>query len=122
MGLKSTFQSAAQTVISSFDDVGYSSVAYHSLGTFSYNTTTGVNTESGDTDTTIKGIYDEIKSEEIQGRDILATDRKLLVANLDISVTPKVGDYLTIDSEEWNVIDFETDPAFALYTLFLRRT
>ena len=49
------------------------------------------------------------------------TDQKLLVANNDISVTPKVGDYVTISSAKWNVTWFETDPAQALYTLFVRK-
>jgi hypothetical protein len=122
MGLQATFQNAAQSIISAFGDIAHSSIAYHSLGTFSYNATTGVNTESGETDTTIKTIFDEVKSEEIQGRDILMTDQKLLVANKDISVTPKVGDYVTIESNRWNVIDFITDPAEALFEIFIRKT
>ena len=122
MGLQATFQSASAAIMSAFGDVAYSNIAYHSLGTFSYNTTTGGMTESGDVDTTIKTIFDETKSEEIQGRDILMTDQKLLVANLDISVTPKVGDYVTIDSKRWNVIDFIVDPALALYEIFVRKT
>jgi len=121
MGLQGTFQNAAATIIDAFGDIAHSNIAYHSLGTFSYNATTGVNTESGDTDTTIKTIFDEVKSEEIQGRDILMTDQKLLVANLDISVTPKVGDYVTISSERWNVIDFITDPAEALFEIYVRK-
>jgi len=97
-------------------------LAYHSLGTFSYDPATGTNTESGDTDTTIKTIFDEINSDEIQDRDILMTDRKLLVANNDISVTPKVGDYVTISSERWNVTWWEVDPAEALFEIFVRKT
>jgi len=122
MGLQATFQSAASTIISAFGDVAHTGIPYHSLGTFSYNATTGVNTESGDTDTTIKTIFDEVKSEEIQGRDILMTDQKLLVANKDISVTPKVGDYVTISSKRWNVVDFVTDPSAALYEIYIRKT
>jgi len=120
MGLQSVFQDAAETIINAFDDLG-NSLAYHSLGTFSYNATTGVNTETGSSNITITAIYDQIKSEEIQDRDIKMTDRKLLVANNDISVTPKVGDYVTISSERYNVVDFVTDPAQALYELFIRK-
>jgi hypothetical protein len=122
MGLKSVFQNAAAAIITGFDDIATSGIAYHSLGTFSYVAATGVQTESGATNTTIKVIYDEIKSQEIQDRDIKMTDRKLLVANNDISVTPKVGDYVTIASIKYNIVDFETDPAIALYTLFARRS
>jgi hypothetical protein len=121
MGLQSVFQSAAETIVDAFGDVA-STIAYHSLGTFAYNATTGGNTESGSSDITIKMISDEIKSEEIQDRDIKMTDRKLLVANNDISVTPKVGDYCTIDSQRFNVVWKETDPAIALYQLYVRRT
>ena len=121
MGLQTTFQNAADVIIDAFDDIAHTGIAYHSLGTFSYNATTGVNTETGDSDVTIKVIYDEIKSEEIQDRDILMTDRKLLVANNDISVTPKVGDYATISSARHNVVDYVTDPAIALYTIYVRK-
>jgi len=122
MGLKETFQSAASQIIDGFGNVATTGLAYHSLGTFSYDPATGTNTESGDTDTTIKTIFDEINSDEIQDRDILMTDQKLLVANNDISVTPKVGDYVTISSERWNVTWFGTDPATALYEIFVRKT
>jgi len=122
MALKETFQNAAENIIDSFGNVATTGLAYHSLGTFSYNPATGTNTESGHTNTTIKTIFDDINSSEIQDRDILATDRKLLVANKDISVTPKVGDYVTISSDKWNVVDFLTDPAEALYEVFVRKT
>ena len=119
MGLKETFQNAAEQIVTSFGNVA-STLAYHSLGTFSYNTTTGVNTESGSSDVSIKAISDEIKSEEIQDRPAKMTDRKLLVANNDISVTPKVGDYVTIGGNRFNVVDYKVDPAEALYILFCR--
>ena len=122
MGLKEVFQNAAETIINGFGNVANTALAYHSLGTYAYNATTGGQTESGGTDITITAIYDEIQSKEIQDRDIKATDRKLLVANNDISVTPKVGDYVTISSEQWNVLDYLADPAEALYTIFIRKT
>lgn len=121
MGLKETFQNAAEAIITGFGNVANTSLAYHSLGTYAYNATTGGQTESGGTDITIIAIYDEIESEELQDRPIKMTDRKLLVANNDISVTPKVSDYVTISSVNWNVIDLATDPAEALYTLFVRK-
>jgi len=121
MGLKETFQNAAETIIDAFDNVAESDVPYHSLGSFAYNATTGGQTESGGTDITIKYIPDEIKSEEIQDRDIKLTDKKLLVANNDISVEPKVNDYTTLDSIKWNVNWVETDPAEALYEIYIRK-
>ncbi len=122
MGLKETFQDGASVIIAAFGNVGHTELAYHSLGTFSYDPATGGNTESGHTDTTITTIFDEISSDEIQDRDILMTDQKLLVANNDISVTPKVSDYVTIDGDRWNVNWLETDPAEALYIIFCRKT
>jgi len=121
MGLQSVFQNAAEAAIDAFGDIAHTSLAYHSLGTYAYNATTGGQTESGGTDITIVAIYDEIKSEELQDRPIKITDRKLLVANNDISVTPKVGDYVTISSVNWNVVDFATDPAEALYEIYIRK-
>lgn len=120
MGLKETFQNGAESCIDAFGDVA-STVTYHSLGVFAYNATTGGQSESGDSDISIKYISDEIKSEEIQDRDVKMTDRKMLVANNDISVTPKVGDYVTLSSTRYNVVDYLTDPAFALYTIYIRQ-
>ena len=122
MGLKETFQNAAESLIAAFGNVAATGLSYHSLGTFSYNTTTGAQTETGGSTVTITAIYDAVQSEEIQDRDIRMTDRKLLVANNDISVTPKVGDYVTIDSIRFNVVDYKTDPAEALYEIFVRRS
>ena len=120
MGLTSVFQNAAESIVTAFGDLGHS-LSYHSLGSFAYNATTGGQTESGGTDITITAIYDDIKSEEVQDRDIRMTDRKLLVANNDISVTPKVGDYTTISGNRYNVVDYLTDPANALFEIFVRK-
>ena len=65
MGLKETFQSAASQIIDGFGNVATTGLAYHSLGTFSYDPATGTNTESGDTDTTIKTIFDDFVKLEI---------------------------------------------------------
>jgi hypothetical protein len=46
MGLQSVFQSIAETIIDAFDDVPQY-FYFHSLGTSTYNATTGANVESG---------------------------------------------------------------------------
>ena len=58
MGIKDLFQSGAKTIVTAFGNVAVSGV-YHSSGTTSYNTTTGVKTEVGGTNQTVSIIFDE---------------------------------------------------------------
>lgn len=77
------------------------------------------------TDTThkFKGIWENVKPREVDGENILVTDRKALIIGDSISpaIVPKVDDEITIEGLTLNVVrELERDPAGAAY-LFLCR-
>lgn len=62
------------------------------------------------------------KIDDMDGEVRPKTDRRALVASLDIPVTPTERDYvLDPDGTRWNVVRLLSDPSAALIILHLRR-
>lgn len=62
------------------------------------------------------------KIDDMDGEVRPKTDRRALVASLDIPVTPTERDYvLDPDGTRWNVVRLLSDPSDALIILHLRR-
>ena len=124
MGLKSLFQNAAVAIVNAFDDIPVS-IVYHSTGTSSYDTDTGVNTETGDTDYVIEKVFIfDYESREIDGEKIKKTDQMLLIPYSSMPVAPEMDDYVkfSVDGAKWNiVVEPEQDPTGAWYIYQIRR-
>ncbi len=121
MGMKEAFQAAA---IAAFNAAGNvkTSVTYHSLGTLgTYDPATGTSAETGGSDLSVSVLLTDFEAEEIDGKVILKTDQNLLIPVLSLSVTPKKDDTVVIDSVEWQVQDWKTDPAEALWEIQIRK-
>lgn len=59
-----------------------------------YNTTTGV-VEGGATSTgTIRGVFINYLEQDVDGTNVLADDRKLLVQADGLTLTPETGDFV----------------------------
>jgi hypothetical protein len=120
MSLKTAIQDAVASVLSAVGDIAVS-CTFHSMGTMTYNTTTGAYTEADGTNVTISAILTDFEAQYIDNQIILPTDRQALVAASELSdVSPKPGDYITISTERWNVVSFQLDPADALYSFHIR--
>ena len=202
MSLQSVFQTVAKTIITAFDDVP-EYIYFHSLGTSTYDATSGENVESGaiaieevtdlsmvasnslrsvstdlsdnniPTDNTqwfkisgftnssnngyarasvattteitltqltveteaagdeitiigpfykLKGIVRHFGAEDMQeDSPIQIEDLQIVIANIDLAVTPKPGDWVLYDDTYYTVILPDADPAFATWKLWLRR-
>jgi hypothetical protein len=94
---------------------------YRSLGSTSYNATTDATTASfGSVNVTAPFV--DFEAKDIDGVEVIATDKKALIAASDISgVTPKKRDKLDLADATWFVQDVKTDPATALWMLHIRR-
>ena len=82
-------------------------VTFRSVSAGSYNTTTGVITETN-TDTTIKGVLEDINLREINEL-IEATDKKIQIAAASLSSTPTTKDKVIVGSVTYLIIRIETN-------------
>ena len=82
-------------------------ITFRSVSAGSYNTTTGVITETN-TDTTIKGVLEDINLREVDEL-IEATDKKIQIAAASLSSTPTTKDKVIVGSVTYSIIRVETN-------------
>jgi len=82
-------------------------VTFRSVSAGSYNTTTGVITETN-TDTSIKGVLEDINNREVNEL-IEATDKKIQIAAASLSSTPTTKDKIIVGSVTYSIIRIETN-------------
>ena len=82
-------------------------ITFWSVSAGSYNTTTGVITETN-TDTSIKGVLEDINLREVNEL-IEATDKKIQIAAASLSSTPTTKDKVIVGSITYSIIRIETN-------------
>lgn len=117
--MKDIFKNAAQIIFTAMDDVKIT-VTYR-VKTSSYNTSTGKVTISHTDYVITNCIRVYFTAKEIDGLAIKPEDFKLLIPVDDLPVTPKIDDYVLIDSKNHNIIHYEKDPADAVWTIQVRK-
>lgn len=102
MALADSLARVASNVLKQFG--GDVTVRYVTAG--SYNTTTGAITES-ESDTTIKGILEDVNLREVNEL-VQAGDKRLTVAADDLTTAPETKDRVVISSVVHQIIRVET--------------
>ena len=82
-------------------------ITFRSVSAGSYDTTTGVITETN-TDTSISGILEDINNREVNEL-IEATDKKINIAAASLSSTPTTKDKVIVGSVTYSIIRVETN-------------
>ena len=82
-------------------------ITFRSVSAGSYNTTTGVISETN-TDTTIRGVLENINLREVNEL-IEATDKKIQIAAASLSSTPTTKDKVIVGSVTYSIIRIETN-------------
>jgi len=82
-------------------------ITFRAVSAGSYNTTTGVITESN-TDTSIRGVLEDINNREVNEL-IEATDKKINIAAASLSSTPTTKDKVIVGSVTYSIIRVETN-------------
>ena len=122
MGLQTTFKTAAQTIVTAFGDVA-ASTNYEAITSTTYNASAGTNAAVYATVGGVSVIFDVFMLKEIDGENVRAEDKKALIPALSIpSVTPSTDDRIIEGGVVWRVMNIETDPASALWTLQVRKS
>ena len=82
-------------------------ITFRSVSAGSYNTTTGVISETN-TDTSIKGVLEDINLREVNEL-IESTDKKIQIAAASLSSTPTTKDKVIVGSVTYSIIRIETN-------------
>ena len=117
MALADSLKKVSSKVITKFG--GDVTVRYVTAG--SYNTTTGAITES-ESDTTIKGVLEDVNLREVNEL-VQAGDKRLTVAADDLTTAPETKDRVVIGSVVHQIIRVETteqDNSAIIHELILR--
>ena len=82
-------------------------ITFRSVSAGSYNTTTGVISETN-TDTSIKGVLEDINLREVNEL-IESTDKKIQIAAASLSSTPTTKDKVIVGSVTYSIVRIETN-------------
>lgn len=118
MGLRTTIDKAVGTAFKAAGDIPIA-VTYNSITIGAYNPATGT-TSTTTASHPVEAIRDDYKAYEIDGEAIKPFDKRILIRQSKLPVTPKLTDTVVIDAVTWNVVNFEQDPAGATWILQLR--
>lgn len=121
MGLRNVAQKAAQSGIKAIGDLAVDA-KYRSFDSSTMNATTGKPVLRYHDYEDIKVTFANIHQRLVDGEHIRPEDRRVLIAKLDLSPTPKVRDVIERNSDRstFEVKNVNTDPAEALWDLQVR--
>ena len=119
MSLKTTFQKAAQTAGAAFSGV-FSSASYNVVGSAVYDVSTGT-VSAGSSTVVISILFTDYSTAERANSNIEPTDMKGVIPRLDLPVAPSTRDTITKEGQSFQIVDYRTYPAEALWVLQLRR-
>ena len=117
MALATPLRKVASKVISRFGG----DITYRQVSGGAYNTTTGAITET-ETNTTIKGVLDTVRKQELNEL-VHEQDKKLIIAAADLTITPSLSDRVVISSIVHQIVKInviEQDNTAIAVELFLR--
>ena len=119
MGLRETFQKAAQVGMKVAGNVPIA-VVYRSIsGDPTYNPATGTVTEF-EVAYKVNMLFDLNLSEDVKNIALDHNEKLGYIAVKDLGTTPKTDDRVEIDYVDWTVVDVMTDPADALWILRIK--
>ena len=137
MGMADAFRDVAQTIVKAFDDVPVSTNVKF-FGSTAYNASSGVFTTTYSTTLCgVKAVFTVFRVEQIDGQNVVASDRRVLIAANDLEtqqtgikerLIPKINDVIvqadpaSPNFGDWNIQDVLTDPAAALYRCHVRKS
>jgi hypothetical protein len=121
MGLKEAFQKAAAVAFNAAGNVKIS-VIYSSNPNPDYNPSTGVVDEEETHHPNINAIREDYAFDDIDDVNVKPEDIKLMILYADLSISlHKDQDYVTINGVRWGVINWQIDPADAVWTIQIRQ-
>jgi hypothetical protein len=99
-----------------------SSVTYVQVTPGNYNPTTDTVSTTETTHSAVQCALVKLSEQDLDWFPANARGQKCLIPYLNLTITPKEDDYLTIDGERWDVYKIKPLPGTPVHVLFLRAT
>lgn len=118
--MRDLIQSFIQKGMNALGD-GQESMTYHTVSLPIYDAATGTPSVTEAT-RVVRGVPYEYTRREIDGDAVRPEDQRVIIAKLNLLVTPTLNDKITrADGTIWNVLHVGTDPMNAAWVLQIRR-
>jgi hypothetical protein len=117
MALASPLRKVASKLMAKFGGVA----TIRSVTVGAYNTTTGAAAETT-TDTTVRGVLEDVRRSEVNDL-VQQGDKRLMIAAADLTSAPTTADRIVISSRSMQIIEVRTieqDNTAITYELILR--
>lgn len=123
MALKDTIQAQVRNAMSILGGMELTSViTYFQVTAPSYDPATGVITPGATSTPGVKAVLASFSLNEKDGAIVVVTDRKAIIAYLDLPIAPAENDYFTTaDSVRWEVKRVLGVPGDSVHILHVRR-
>lgn len=119
-GFKSMVQQLIQQGIQIVGDLA-ETVVYTKVASGLYDPVSG-NTTNTSATYTFNAVFGRFGQNEIDGKNVIATDARLTVAFLDLPVEPQAQDSLVVKGRPWKVIRAVGSPGDSVWTIHIRVT
>jgi hypothetical protein len=117
MALASPLRKVASKLMARFGGVA----TFRSVTAGAYNTTTGASAETT-TDTTVRGVLEDVRRSEVNDL-VQQGDKRLIIAAADVTSAPTTADRVIISNRSLQIIEVRTieqDNTAITYELILR--
>jgi hypothetical protein len=99
-----------------------SSVTYTQVTVGAYDPTTDTNTLTTTVHSNVACALVKVSEQDLDWYPANSRAQKALIPYLNLPITPKEDDYLTIDGERWDIVKIKPLPGTPVHVLFLRAT
>ena len=122
MSLKTTIQRAAQKAFQVTESL-QETITYQVMGPVTHDTATGRSTTPVLETHLLRVLFARYDSKYVDGVNILAEDRKLLISKSEIisGLEPKIQDKILAADGRWDIVRDMTEPSDSIVILQVRR-
>lgn len=119
MGLKDTIKNAAKAAVQATGDLSLA-VTYTRVVPGTYDPTTDSTTNTTTVYDNVPVVNVRLSEREVEWFPADVVTQKLLIAALDLPITPSVNDIVTIDGAVWQVQKVNRVPGDSLWIVFIQ--
>lgn len=120
MGLKADVTGSIKSALDGSLSDAKQSLELYSVSTSTYDANGGVVTANTVNITIAYGVVMPVNASMIDGESIRVGDVTFLFFDEDVSVAPKVGDHIMLNSVKYDINNVVTDPATVAYECYAR--
>jgi hypothetical protein len=120
MSLRAIAENATRTGFKVAGDIPVTCSVTRTTGQ-TYDPVTDTYTGGTATDYEFEGIMSTDTRQFREGSTVQAGDMRLMVRQAEVEITPELGETVTVDGTDWQIVNYMQDAAGATYRMQVRR-